>query len=454
MTISHQTFKLPLADIVVQRDDRQRKVIEVESLKGSILRNGLINPIVVERKTNVLVAGERRLTAMLQLGWTETHVRYAEDLSPIELQIIEAEENLKRSDLDWMDECKAIQKIHLLFVSLDPEWTMAETAAQLNTTQPMISMKLKVVNELTAGNVKIEEASGAREAYNIIKRKESRQAARDLEDLFGSNPAHDLTVAEVSGTLKEGDVVTGFPDGITRTVVASTLALNVECQSFIDWAPTYAGPKFNFIHCDFPYGINLFTGAKFTPADSGTYEDSKDVYFALLDCFVKNLDNFASLSSHFIFWYSREHEDATRAIFRNFAPSIEWVRDPLIWGKTDNAGIAKDMRRHPRHTYENALFGYRGKRMTVTQKGDFYPGPTDRSLHPSAKPIPMLKHFFEMCVDENTEFLDPTCGAGSSLCAADFMGAKRVFGMDIDPEHAKTAQTQLNNQRKLRSATK
>jgi hypothetical protein len=25
---------------------------------------------------------------------------------------------------------------------------------------------------------------------------------------------------------------------------------------FTEWAPTYTGPKFNFIHCDFPYGIN------------------------------------------------------------------------------------------------------------------------------------------------------------------------------------------------------
>lgn len=456
MPISHQTYAMAIDDIIIQRDSRQRKVIEVEDLVPSIARNGLINPIVVERDTGILVAGERRLTAMKQLGWTETHVRYADDLSSVELQIIEAEENLKRKDLDWADECRAIQKIHQLFISLDAEWGMADTANELGVTIGLISMKLKVVNEIEAGNTKIEEAGGAREAYNIIKRKESRQAARDLEDLLDSNPAHDLQIepqaSSPSATTDASPAVGGSsgPVGAKSPVKVA----DVICGSFLDWAPSYSGPKFNLIHCDFPYGVNLFTGAKFTPADAGTYDDSKDVYFALLECFVKNLDNFASLSSHFIFWFSMEHYDATRQMFRNFAPSIEWVRDPLIWGKTDNAGIAKDMRRHPRHTYENALFGYRGKRMTVQQKADFYPGPTDRTLHPSAKPIPMLKHFFSMLVDENTEMLDPTCGAGSSLCAADALGAKRVFGMDLDPEHAKVAQTQLNNQRKLAKATK
>lgn len=458
MPISHQTHYMLLSDILVQREARQRKEIEVEDLVQSLKRNGLINPIVVERETRVLVAGERRLTAMQQLGWVGTHVKFAEELSPIELQIIEAEENVKRKNLDWADECKAVQKIHLLFCQLDPEWSITETAAELGLTKGNVSLKLKVVNEIDKGNEKVTGANSTREAYNIIKRKESRQGARDLEDLLDANPAHELQVEPQNVAMQIGDTVSGLPGGegkiIGTTPQLPAPAPDVICTSFLDWAPAYRGKKFNLIHCDFPYGINLFTGAKFTPQQEGSYEDSKDVYFALLECFVQNLDNFCSLSAHLIFWYSREHEDATRSIFRTHAPSFEIVRDPLIWGKTDNAGIAKDMRRDPRHTYENALFSYRGKRMTVTQKSDFYPGPTDRTLHPSAKPIPMLKHFFAMCVDENTEMLDPTCGAGSSLCAADALGALRVFGMDKDAEHAETAQIQLNNQRKLAKATK
>ncbi len=141
-------------------------------------------------------------------------------------------------------------------------------------------------------------------------------------------------------------------------------------------------------------------------------------------------------------------------MFRNKAPSIEWVRDPIIWGKSDNAGIIRDARKHPRHVYESCLFGYRGNRNIVKSVGDFYAAPTDRKLHPSAKPEPMLRNFFTMVVDEHTEMLDPTCGAGSSLRAADSLGAKRVFGIELDPEHASISQIALNNARRLRSASK
>lgn len=457
MPISHATHKIAIDQIIVQREQRQREKIEVEDLKISLQRNGLINPIVVERDTLILVAGERRLTAMRELGWTETHVRFAEDATTIDLQILELEENLKRKDLEWHEDCKATARIHELFCQQDKDWTLGETASALGITIATVSYKIKITAEIENGNAHLKEATQMRQARNILIRKEQRAAAKDLEALLDVAPPIEIpergqeqrAVASTSSPVQELD---GTKAPVKQTLVSPPA--DVICKSFLDWAPSYSGPKFNFVHCDFPYGVNLFTGGKFTPAQEGTYDDSKDVYFALLECFCKNLENFCSLSAHVIFWYSREHEDATRAMFRNFAPSIEWVRDPLIWGKTDNAGIARDMRRGPRHIYENALFGYRGKRMTVKQKGDFYAGPTANQLHPSAKPIPMLNHFFEMVVDENTEMLDPTCGSGTSLCSADKLGAKRVFGMDIDPEHVKTAQTQLNNQRKLIKATK
>jgi DNA modification methylase len=39
------------------------------------------------------------------------------------------------------------------------------------------------------------------------------------------------------------------------------------------------------------------------------------------------------------------------------------------------------------------------------------------------KPEAILRHFFEMFVDENTLMLDPTCGSGTALRAAKSLGA-------------------------------
>jgi hypothetical protein len=235
---------------------------------------------------------------------------------------------------------------------------------------------------------------------------------------------------------------------------ASKVLTDLYHGSFLDWAPLYHGPKFNLIHCDFPYGVNLFKGEFGKRGSDIQYEDTKDVFFDLLECFCTNLDNFCSLSAHIVFWFSFEFYEPIKAMFRNKAPSVEWVRDPLIWGKSDNAGIIRDARRHPRHTYEAALMGIRGSRHVVKSVGDFYSAPTERGLHPSAKSEPMLRNFFQMLVDDNTELLDPTCGAGSALRAAASLGAKRVFGVEADPEHVSIAQTTLNNTRRLKRASK
>jgi DNA modification methylase len=68
----------------------------------------------------------------------------------------------------------------------------------------------------------------------------------------------------------------------------------------------------------------------------------------------------------------------------------------------------------------------------------------------SEKPEPMLRHFFGMLVDENTILLDPTCGSGSALRAADSLGARAVLGLERNPEFAGLARDALTRMRALK----
>lgn len=470
---SQDTHLLKVSDIVINREARQRRAFVVDDLLISLKKRGQSTPILVRRDTLELVAGERRITAFKELGWESILARYVEEVNPIELQIIELEENMRRLDLSWQDQVKAIATIHTLYCTLDPEWTAAETAASLGLSQAAISKNIRLWNEMqdASGINRIAGAAGSEQAYNIISRKDQRSAARALEDLIGAtpqDPAGQPSKEELAREPESPKQPTGPNPSILDPIRAapalpkaqldptdSTKTLNDFYHgSFLDWAPLYKGPKFNLIHCDFPYGVNLFKGEYGKRGSDIQYDDSRDVFFDLLDCFCDNLDNFCSLSAHIVFWFSFEHYDAIKSMFRNKAPSIEWVRDPLIWGKSDNAGIIRDARRHPRHVYECALMGIRGSRHVVKSVGDFYSAPTERGLHPSAKSEPMLRNFFQMLVDENTEILDPTCGAGSALRAAHSLGARRVFGIEADPQHVSIAQTTLNNTRRLKRAAK
>jgi hypothetical protein len=229
--------------------------------------------------------------------------------------------------------------------------------------------------------------------------------------------------------------------------------------SFIDWAPTYEGQKFNLIHCDFPYGIELFSGPQGRGSELGMdgrvgYKDDAGTYWALVKSLCENLNRLMSVSGHLMFWLSADHKIITETVnvFNELAPSLVFQKFPLIWSKSDNAGIASDPRMGPRHTYEACLMATRGARQIVKVKADSYNAPTDKKLHPSTKPEPMLRHFMEMLVDDTTIMLDPTCGSGASLRAAESLGAKHVLGLEIDKQYVEPARLALKQARQKRAA--
>ena len=182
------------------------------------------------------------------------------------------------------------------------------------------------------------------------------------------------------------------------------------------------------------------------------YSDTAETYSALLETFVAEFDRFASESCHVMFWFSNreEIELATRAALRRI-PGFAFLRFPLVWHKSDNAGFLTPGT--PRHIYETCLVGGRGDRPIVKYVSDAYSAPNDNSLHVSAKPEPMLRYFMGMFCDEHSRVLDPTCGSGSALRAAEALRAERVMGLELSPEMVRTANTELLRARALRRAT-
>lgn len=443
--------RLPVSSIVVNRDERQRTVVEVDDLVSSVKSLGVLCPILVTREL-VLIAGERRLEASRQAGLPDIPVRYMEDLSPVELQIVELEENVKRHDLGWADLVKSVGRIHALHLELDPDWTLGETADTVRLSQGNVSEYLKVAAELES-NERVAKASTVREAYNILLRRDSRAAGEALQEILDTVNAPEASPAEplLPGVTGPLPVAKLERPPVPKIIPAEETILN---QSFLQWAPSYSGRKFNFIHCDFPYGVDLFAGPQSGRGHADSYSDTKEIYFELIECLCKNLDRLLGVSGHLMFWYSAKHHDKTMQMFRSLAPSLVFSPFPLIWVKSDNAGIASDASRQPRHIYETCLLAARGQRQIVKIVSDAYSAPTDKRFHVSTKPEPMLKHFMSMLVDESTSMLDPTCGGASSIRAAEELGAKSVLGMDIDSACVEVARMALRNSRTLRAANK
>lgn len=401
-----------LSSIIINRAERQRVDLpNIDVLADSINRLGLIHPIVITRDL-VLVAGERRLEACRSLGWSHITTQYLDDLDPGMARAIELEENIKREALPWQDECRAVAEYHALRESEVVDWSQEDTAAALGLSQPSIVKKLMVARELAAGNSMVLEAPKYSTAHRLISRQESR---KDEEALLAIQPR--------PKTGEGGETVA--PDVIL-------------CADFNRWAPGYDGPRFNFLHCDFPYGINANQFNQGAAASHGGYSDTTTDYWQLLNTLADNLDHVCSESCHIMFWFSMHYYQETLDFFSE-RTNFRIDPFPLIWTKSDNVGILPDPERGPRRIYETALFGSRGDRKIVRATSNSWAGPSERDIHMSVKPAPMLGKFFSMFVDTHTSILDPTAGSGGALRAAKELGARHIVGLEANPEFAERA---------------
>ena len=135
---------------------------------------------------------------------------------------------------------------------------------------------------------RVSGAGTVREAFNMLSRRDARQAGEAIQELLDAGPA-DLQAVQRQ-VSEEGPT-----EGAEAALVQSTTfrpATNTKSsirvftdpakcllhESFLQWAPRYSGKKFNLIHCDFPYGIGVFGGQQGSVDQQTTYWDTKDEY--------------------------------------------------------------------------------------------------------------------------------------------------------------------------------
>lgn len=414
---------VPIESVTIPAD-RQRKDFnqaEIDSLANSIQRLGLIHPLLVD-ESGSLIAGERRLIALNQLGWTQVPVQFSNELDDKTRRALELEENTKRVDLTWQERAAAVFDFHQDRVSEVPEWTIADTGAALGYDDSWASSQINVAKEIRANNVAVVQAPKFSTAIGLVRRKTEREKQSHVASLIGKmyeKPGETLSSVAAFEPVKVGN--------------------------FNEWVNTFSGEPFNFIHCDFPYGINADRNQQgYAVQEHGGYEDSADIYFQLLDTFINSCDRFVAESAHLVFWFSMKYYTETLALLRRTRFIVDDF--PLIWLK--DVGLLPDPNRGPRRVYETAFLGRAGDRKVVRAVSNAIQAPRGSDhIHMSVKPVPVLDHFFRMLVDGTTTLFDPTAGGGTSLQAALGLGARSADGLELNPDFASRANAALQRQR-------
>ena len=375
-----------------------------------------------------------------------------------EQRIVELEENLRRKDLGWQDQCIAIATIHDVLAQQNSEsdWNYTKTAENIGYSQAWVQRCCRIAKELHRDNVRTMDT--ATRAYNFLSREDERVAADAVSNILSSASKAANEAFDGEGGIDPLDDLLNAPTTPEKPANAPAKSAriippiapvenSILQQSFLDWAPSYDGEPFNLIHCDFPYGVNVFGGKWSGKQTTSGYVDTADIYEQLIECLCENLDNIMSHSGHLVFWLSGDItiQAKTLQMFAQMAPQLSFCNFPLIWVKSDNVGIVPDPKREPRRIYETALIASREDRLLVKPVSNAISSPTNKEHHPHTKPEPVLKHFLSMFVDSNTRLLDPTCGGGSSLRVAEALGAEHVLGLEINDEYVANARRALQH---------
>tara|TARA_R100000306_G_scaffold20824_1_gene24743 strand:- start:11633 stop:12793 length:1161 start_codon:yes stop_codon:yes gene_type:complete len=172
---SEDIFDLEISRIDVP--DRVRETfVDMESLRVSMDRMGLLQPILVHKKEGGrydLIAGGRRLKTAISLEWDVIKSTVKENLTPDEALEQELEENIQRVDIPWQEEDEGIRQLHRLkknkFNSLRTypgTWTQQRTADALGRSAGKISEAI--------------ELAEAAETYPEVSVCKNRKEARRL----------------------------------------------------------------------------------------------------------------------------------------------------------------------------------------------------------------------------------------------------------------------------------
>ena len=431
---------IKIEDIEITKDRQRKDLGELDGIKNSFQELGQLVPIIVDETGNgkfLLIAGERRLTAAKQLGWIEIEAKLRTDLSERERTLIEFEENIRRKQLSWVEEIRAVRA----FANIAKE-PLQMVAKSLGMAAETVSKMITTADAVDA-DPKLENCPNFTSAYNQYQIRKNRELDAAFEDIrLNLDPADKL-----DKPIEEDEKVK------SKQIVPPKAPINADFhaleEDFALWVKNYEDRRFNFIHCDFPYGLNMGTAPlqNSSPRWDTTderYEDAPETFDRLVISFFENQDKFIADSAHCIFWVAHKNFGKIASRFAYYGWNV--CETPLIWHKSDNAGIAPDPYRWPRRTYEIAVFASRGDRKILKIKAASYAGPTTKEYHLSEKPLDMLSHFFEMVIDGHSEILDPTCGSGTSLRVAKKFGAKRGLGLDINGNHVEWTNKQIGKE--------
>lgn len=415
-------------EIIVE--DRLRVDLgDIDELCNSIREFGLIQPIVLARQGNKLIAGGRRFTALQRLGTVELehgkHFIWNYETDGLRLKAIELEENIRRKDLTWQEIVngkaqllKTMQAIHGVPSGGRPKvgetggFGVAKLAAMLGESIGAVSQDLSVASAL--------------EQFPTLARAETKGNALTQLKILGAVAS--MTVSNKAKPVQKGKQSWWLIEDDFRN------------QDHVV-GPSVESESVDLIWTDLPYGADVDKmSAHSATSQLASFDDNKLEALSLLEEIAKESyrvlkpDRFAVFCFGFVLYTDLVLE------LRRVGFNVNVV--PFVWSKNTKSG------ENPTTRYCN---GY--EPILVASKGSpvfIRPGlsnlvfiPVEQGKFQAVqKPIALVERFLlDMCTTGAT-VVDWCAGTGTTGVAAHRLGMRSIL-FEKDPSMAFVARTRL-----------
>ena len=213
-TFTTENYKeVPIKSIKISKERRIVNEEKVKELAESIDTIGLISPIVIDMKNN-LVTGHHRLRAYQLLGKTMIPCLIQEELNDLKYKLREIDENLIRHELHFIERGEQLKRRKEIYETLYPETKKGQFGSGkgkkedgkksfIDDSSKKLGKSRSYVSELLRINDNVEPSLKKLILTTDISRDETLLVAKEGKEVQGK------IKDEVEKLVKEGKSITG-----------------------------------------------------------------------------------------------------------------------------------------------------------------------------------------------------------------------------------------------------
>ena len=377
---------------VLRPDPRNPRVMpehERDALDRSIAEFGFLEPVVLQRSTNRIVGGHRRVEALIRQGIVEVPVIFA-DISNEQADVLSL----------------ALNRIH-------GDWDTKLLARMLADLQniPDVDVSLTGFDDDEIKNL-----------INSLKAGEKRERLEnfDLDEALEQVAPGAVTLGDV-WQLDDHRLMCG--DATDPAHVAALMGDTTANMAFTD-------PPYNVDYGN--HGGAQRKGRKRKIANDAL---SPEAWETFVRGWARNLLRFVD-GALYICMSTREWPTVSKVLIESgahWSDTIVWAKDRFTLGRADY-----------QRQYEPIWYGWRegAKRHWCGDRdqGDVWriDRPSESELHPTMKPLPLIERAIENSSQPGDVVLDLFLGSGSTIIASERTG-RACYAMEIDPHYCAVA---------------